>query len=275
MINLDIFVVLYKRRIDASETLVSLRRLDFVALGFDVEVHIWDNSPAPLWPVQGTLPHNWSYISSPSNDALSKVYNTLLRDTSRSYVMIFDQDSYVTDALFSRLRAGINQVNADVFVPMIKHDERVISPGRLRWIKGAPLRAVRPGALLPRNFTAMMSGLCISRAALLRHGAQPFDERLRFYGIDTRFCRDLSQYGGAAYLYDAVLEHDSALRSTVDRDAALERQIWLWKSWLQVFDRNLAESIAIRFYVLWKVLQASCKPGSQRKFGELVSKVLR
>jgi GT2 family glycosyltransferase len=275
MINLDIFVVLYKRQIDASETLVSLRRLDFVTLGFDVEVHIWDNSPTPLWPEQGTLPPNWRYISSTSNDALSKAYNTLIRGTSRSYVMIFDQDSCVTETLFLRLRAGIEEVIADVFVPMIKHDGRVISPGRLRWIKGAPLRAVHPGALLPKNFTAMMSGLCISRSALLRHGAQPFDERLRFYGIDTRFCRDLSQHGGAAYLYDAVLEHDSALRSTADRDAALERQIWLWQSWLQVFDRNLAESIAIRFYVLWKVLQVSCRPGSQRKFGELASKVLR
>lgn len=275
MISLDIFVVLYKRQIDASETLASLRRLDFATLGIDIEVHIWDNSPVPLCIGPETLPYNWHYVSSPSNDALSKVYNTLLCGTSRPYVMIFDQDSGVTETLFLCLRAGIEQMNADVFVPMIKHDGCVISPGQLRWIKGAPLRAVHPGELLPRNFTAMMSGLCISRSAVVRLGPHPFDERLRFYGIDTRFCRDLSRDGGTAYLYDAVLEHDSALRSTADPDAALERQIWLWQSWLHVFDRNLAESIAIRLYVLWKALRASCRPGAQRKFGDLVSKVLR
>src|SRR5471030_835961 len=137
MISLDIFVVLYKRQIGASETLVSLRRLDFASLGFDVEVHIWDNSPAPLYINPETLPHSWRYVSSLSNDALSKVYNTLLCGTSRPYVMIFDQDSSVTETLFLCLRAGIEQTNADVFVPMIKHDGRVISPGLLRWIKGA------------------------------------------------------------------------------------------------------------------------------------------
>ncbi|WP_321785279.1 hypothetical protein [Paraburkholderia sp. J94] len=40
-------------------------------------------------------------------------------------------------------------------------------------------------ARLPRNFAAMMSGLCMTRPLLARRGPQPFDERLRLYGVDT------------------------------------------------------------------------------------------
>ena len=275
MVGLDIFVVLYKRELAQSDTLVTLSQINFAALGFQVDVHIWDNSPEPIPVATGSLPFRWFYTASGSNVALSKVYNTLLRRSRRAYVMILDQDSRVGVALFRELAEALKQVRVDVFVPVIKHDDHVISPGRLLWIKGSALRSLQPGSFLPPTFTAMMSGLCFTRACFARFGPRPFDERLRFYGIDTRFCRDLAKRGGRAYLYDAVLGHDSALRSTTDHRAALERKIWLWQSWLRVFDRNLAEVIAIRCYVLWKIVQASRHSGAFRGFREVFTEVFQ
>ncbi|SIT48031.1 conserved hypothetical protein [Paraburkholderia piptadeniae] len=276
MPTLDIFVVLYRRRPDAAETLVTLSRVNFRSLGFDVELHIWDNAASvPTPPQQGFLPFKWRYIASQDNEPLSRVYNALFRNSTGSYVIVFDQDSSVDEWFFRSLAASIASVHAEVFVPVIKHDERVISPGRLRWIKGAPLTHLRVNDILPRHFTAMMSGLCIARSFLTRLGQRPFDERLRFYGVDTRFCRDLAQHGGSAYLHDAVLGHDSALRSITDSDAALERQIWLWQSWLRVFDRNVGEELAIRCYVLWKAWRASRRLNTPFKFHDLIAEVFR
>ncbi|MEM5353823.1 glycosyltransferase [Paraburkholderia caribensis] len=276
MPTLDIFVVLYRRRPETAETLVTLSRIDFGSLGFDVELHIWDNAASvPTPPTQGFLPFKWRYIASQANEPLSKVYNAQLRNSISSYVIIFDQDSTVDEGFFRSLAASIANVRADVFVPVIRYDARVISPGRLRWIKGSALAHPKVDALLPRDFTAMMSGLCITRSLLRRLGPRPFDERLRFYGVDTRFCRDLAEHGGRAWLHGAVLGHDSALRSTKDSRAVLERQIWLWQSWLRVFDRNVGEVLAIRCYVIWKAWLASRREHTSFTFRDLIAEVFR
>jgi hypothetical protein len=273
---LDIFVVLYRCDMRAAETLKTLSQVDFRALGIDVEVHIWDNARAePAPPVGHSLPFTWSYYASAANEPLSKIYNTLVRRSQKSHLVIFDQDSSVNNAFFQDLTDSIKRIRADVFVPIIKHNGQTISPGRLRWIKGAALRSVVAGTLLPAGFTAMMSGLCIRRAFLARFGVQPFDERLRLYGVDTRFCRDLTQLGGRGYVTGAVLGHDSALRSTIDPCAVLQRQIWLWQSWLCVFDRNLIEILAIRFYVLWKAWRVTVGLRAPNRFFAIVSEVFR
>ncbi|WP_052426976.1 glycosyltransferase family 2 protein [Paraburkholderia terrae] len=274
MRTIDIFVVLYRRRPEAAETLVTLSQIDLQSLGFDVEVHIWDNAASVHSPpANGFLPFKWRYVTAPNNEPLSKVYNTLLRASNRSYVIVFDQDSSIDEYFFRSLAANVASAEADVFVPIIKHDGSVISPGRLRWIKGAPLADMKVNNILPSHFTAMMSGLCMKRAFLQRAGLRPFDERLRFYGVDTRFCRDLARRGGRAYLHDAVLGHDSALRSTMDPQTALERQIWLWQSWLRVFDMNIGEVIGIRCYLFWKAWRASRRADTSLSFRELLAKV--
>jgi GT2 family glycosyltransferase len=275
---LDIFVVLYRRDPEVAETLVTLSRIDFAALGIDVEVHIWDNArvvPAP--PKPDFLPFRWRYQASPGNEPLSKVYNLLVRESTRPHVVIFDQDSSVDAAFFEELVDSLGKVElgADVFVPVIRHDGQLISPGRLRWIKGEALRSVTTKAMLPTDFTAMMSGMCISRSFLAQLAPQPFDERLRLYGVDTRFCRDLARHGARAYLHGALLGHDSALRSTTDPRAALQRQIWLWQSWLCVFDRNPFEVLAIRCYVLWKALRVSVGARARGNFFDVIAEVFR
>ncbi|CAB3773041.1 glycosyltransferase [Paraburkholderia humisilvae] len=276
MVALDIFVVLYRRDPSASETLLTLSRIDFQALHIDVEVYVWDNAREALTsPDMGLLPFMCRYRWSRENEPLSKIYNTLLRLSRGEHVVIFDQDSSVDDTFFRKLVDSINVVHADLFVPVIWHEGEIISPGRLQWIKGAALRGVSPNTLLPVGFTAMMSGLCIRRAFLVRLAPRPFDERLHLYGVDTRFCRDVSNLDGKALVTGAVLGHDSALRSTVDPQAVLQRKIWLWQSWLYVFDRNLLEALAIRCYVLWKILRVSVGPRAPGRFLDVMNEVFR
>lgn len=276
MTALDIFVVLYRCDPEASETLVSLSRIDFAALGIDVEVHIWDNArsvPAP--PNPNFLPFLWRYLASPDNEPLSKVYNLLVRESTRRHVVIFDQDSNVGANFFEKIGQQHRQGRGGRIRARHPSRRAFDQPGALAVDQGEALRSVATNAMLPRHFTAMMSGLCISSALLAQLAPQPFDERLRLYGVDTRFCRDLARHGARAYLHDAELGHDSALRSTTDARAALQRQIWLWQSWLHVFDRNLLEVLAIRCYVLWKALRVSVGPRAPGKFFDVIAEVFR
>jgi GT2 family glycosyltransferase len=253
---------------------MSLSKIDFRSLGIQVKAYIWDNACAvPAPPVGRFLPFAWCYYSSPNNEPLSKIYNTLIRISNHSHILIFDQDSTVDEVFFRHLASSINRGCADIYVPVIRHSGRTISPGRLNWIKGGPLRGVVSDTMLPFGFTAMMSGLCIRRKFLVRLGQKPFDERLRLYGVDTRFCRDLGRVGGKAFLTGAVLPHDSALRSTTDPRAALQRRVWLWQSWLHVFDNNLIEVVAIRCYVLWKAWRATRGKHAPGRFLDVVSEV--
>lgn len=272
MIGLDLFVVLYRRRVMESETLVSLKKLDLNDLGFSGNVYIWDNSPTVDIQSQRALPQNWHYCHDPENSPLSKVYNTLLQKSAQPYVMILDQDSELSSGIFSKLHDSLVHVPADVYVPVIEHAGKVISPGKLIWIKGSHIQPLQRNTRLPGNFTAMMSGLCATRRFLDRLSDNPFDERLRFYGIDTRFCCDASARGAQAYVYDAVLPHDSALRGVSSNSEQIERHIWLWKSWLQVFDRNIFEMAAIRLYIAFKLVR-SVKRNGKYTLRELFSKV--
>lgn len=274
MIGLDLFVVIYRRRILEAETLISLRKLNLTNLGFSANVYIWDNSPEFDESSQYSLPPNWHYIHEPKNPSLSIVYNTLLQRSAQPYVMILDQDSVLGTNLFSHLHDSVTRVLADIYVPVIEHAGKVISPGKLVWIKGSHIHPLQRNAILPKNFTAMMSGLCVKRDFFAGLSSKPFDERLRFYGVDTKFCRDASAQGAKAYIYDAVLPHDSALRNVSTQLDRIERHVWLWQSWLHVFDRNILEAVAIRLYIAFKII---CATGRSDKYTlrELFEKVYR
>ncbi len=275
MVRIDLFVVLYMRSVQASQTLDSLRRLDCDPRDLQLRVHIWDNSPEPDRDGAAALPAGWDYVCSQHNTALSLVYNRLLRSSTAPHVMILDQDSDVGQALIDKLVRCIRDIDADMYVPVIRHQEQMISPGRLRWIKGAPLRKAWPDAFLPPYFTAMMSGLCISRRFLRELGPAPFDERLWFYGIDTRLCRELNWRGGRAYLYDAVLGHDSALRDTRDPLQLMRRRIWLMRSWKYVFDADALERLGVHAYVLWSAWRLARRRGVSQGFFAILAEVYR
>lgn len=275
MLDIDMIVVLYQRNVEASETLRSLRELDFAALDIRPIVRIWHNAADPDMPEPDNLPEGWHYHPSADNTPLSVVYNTLYACGNSTYLMVFDQDTMVDFMLFAKLMEAIRRTQAEVLVARIEHDGQLISPGQLRWIQGRALASSQADRYLPRHFAAMMSGLCIKRLALQRLGLRPFDERLNFYGIDTRLCRDMSRLGSRAYFYDARLQHDSALRSQPDPTRLLTRRLWLWRSWLNVFDANLAERLGIRFYVLYKLWHTARDPRVERRFFSLVSEVFR
>lgn len=275
MVRIDLFVVLYMRLVQASQTLDSLRRLEYDPRKLQLRVHIWDNSPEPDRDGAAALPAHWDYVCSQQNTPLSLVYNTLLKSSSAPHVMILDQDSDVGQALIDKLASCIRDIDADMYVPVIRHQEQMISPGRLHWIKGAPLRKACLNAFLPPYFTAMMSGLCISRCFLRDLGPAPFDERLWFYGIDTRLCRELNWRGGCAYLYDAVLGHDSALRDTDDPVQLMRRRIWLMRSWKYVFDADALERLGVHAYVLWSAWRLARRCGVTQSFFAILSEVYR
>lgn len=274
MSGVDVFVVLYRRRLAESETVQSLMQAITAPARNRWRVQIWDNSPDPD-PAAAALPSAWRYWWNGENVPLSHAYNAMLRASAKPHVLVFDQDSRFDAGFLRELRGGIDGVVADMYVPIIRHGGQLISPGRLRWIKGERLDTVLPRTFLPASFTAMMSGLCISRRFLERLGPAPFDERLRFYGIDTRLCRELNRRGGRAYLHAGTLGHDSALRDRRDPEQYVQRRIWLMRSWRHVFDANPAERLGVHLYVLWTTLRLVLGPGRARGALAILREVYR
>ncbi|TAA44276.1 glycosyltransferase [Pseudoxanthomonas winnipegensis] len=274
MISIDVFVVLYRRKIAESETVQSLLRSTTACTQLQLRVQLWDNSPeADAQAV--ILAPDWRYSWNGHNAPLSVAYNAMLLHAASPYVLVFDQDSRFEPDFLDALCAAMRAVPADMYVPRIAHQGRVISPCRLRWIKGAALPGVTPGTVLPRCFTAMMSGLCISQRFLWSLGPAPFDERLRFYGIDTRLCRELNLRGGRAYVHRGTLDHDSALRDRRDPEQYVQRKIWLMRSWRHVFDRNRLERLGVHLYIAWTVLRLVSGPGRRRGARSILAEVYR
>jgi GT2 family glycosyltransferase len=263
-------VVLYKRRISEVPTLATLNVMR-IPSGSDAEIIIWDNSPADF--IQEPLSsldvlrrrfREIKYMRSSENRPLSIIYNQVLSDSfggGSALVTLLDHDSELQVDFKLRIDSA---VNGDLFiVPKVvsNRSHRVISPRyqtayclSLRPPEMKALAAVASGTYPAKDFFAVGSGMTVTRE-LWATGIR-FDETLRFYGIDTEFCRDYSAAHESFAVADTVVLHD--ISSEGNEDNAIVQ--WRFNSYMdywvyQLEKHSMLPRFAVRIYVAaWRML---------------------
>lgn len=239
-------VVLYSYDVITSPTLTSIAKLNFLkTLGSNIDVLIWDNSyngsDITRCCLNSNSTVNFSYRHCPENLPLSKVYNTLIKETHFDWICIFDEDTGFDEQYVFEVK-NLMLSGAKLGVPLIKFNETVISPGIVEGVRG---RLIKPnefsfGLNCSKAIVAMMSGVCIS--TLVFDSGIFFDERLTFYGIDTKFFIQFSEVHPSVFIMNVTLLHDSALRDeTLSIEKKVSRRKNLYLAAPIVFER-------IRFY---------------------------
>ncbi len=226
----------------------------------EITLHIRDNSNIPqveqqdLQDLQGHFGHvvvDWDGINCP----LAKVYNDVSElKSSYEWLVILDDDTQLPlDYLESLVEADWDGVEADIAVPIVRCGDLIVSPGQYKFVKGKHWTEVQRGMLLSHNLVAIASGMAI-RHRYIASFPRPFDERLSFYGIDTRFFLDYRDRRQALFVTSATLEHDSALWKPQDKDEQLRRFKLLRQSWFVVHqDSFLKRAAALGLAVLASV----------------------
>jgi len=222
-----IIVVLYKCDLQDSSTIRSLMSChDY----FDDStiLAIWDNSPekqmqSSILFVNELFP-NCHYYHKGKNESLAVIYNKMICEhgSSVDFVNIWDQDSAFSIDYFNCLTTSrLKYTHSKIFVPKVYNNELLESPGHFVYFKGSKWKKNKcPELVSIKNNIAIMSGIVICSDLLSKLN---FDERLKLYGIDTKFFIDVSKYTNEFCILNYNLKHSLSLYNKENLEVKLFR----------------------------------------------------
>ncbi|WP_460881866.1 glycosyltransferase family protein [Pseudaeromonas pectinilytica] len=256
--NVVFLIVVYSTVPSQTKTLRSLTALNFASSGITPRICVWDNSIYGFDDEEFISSHAIQRFHCGENTSLAKVYNKVIKELSDyDFLVILDDDTVITDDYLAGIKSAHAEA-ADIGIPVIKLNGKIISPGILAGVHGKSIDNINPGLTQIGNFTAMMSGTCISKQVI--SSGLRFDERLSFYGVDTRFFRDCSKANYSLFIMPVDVEHDSALRNVnIDDKSRLIRLNNLMSSWFLVFDDMPRYRFRIFWYSLYFVFKQVVK----------------
>ncbi|ENK5207047.1 hypothetical protein PJX90_07880 [Klebsiella aerogenes] len=237
MINVIFICVIYSKTPGLTQTIKSIYKIDFTKYNINAHLAVWDNSSKGYGSNSLSEKSNnikYSYYHTGVNERLSKIYNHIISEKSKEFdwVVILDDDSIIDESYMLALRKFISIADADshtrIAIPRIYHQGNMISPGIVKGVRGYQLKFIDDGFTLRKDLVAMMSGTIIR---LNMEALPTFDERLSFYGVDTKFFKDAIKKGNNLYILNCIMNHDSALRdSTIDYKNHIRRLENLFKA---------------------------------------------
>lgn len=188
-----ILVVLYNKDFSDAESICSLINSQD-SISRDSTLIIWDNSlvsqpPNNVLALQTKfLNIEVKYISKNVNVPLSKIYNQVISYVlNDEFLVILDHDSVFDSSYFESLKFNIQcYPNINLFLPLIKSNNRIVSPAFLYYFYGRVWKQEKTGLIKSRNITAINSGMVIS-GNYLASKFVGYDESLDFYETDNDF----------------------------------------------------------------------------------------
>ncbi|WP_316819935.1 glycosyltransferase [Pedobacter gandavensis] len=245
-----VLVVLYKKTISESPTIKTL--LEQRRHLFELELVIWDNSPnkcseaeiMALEKIFGQFQYHWTE----ENTWLSKLYNQVLSMNTYDYAMLLDQDTEIPVYYFDKLNEALLKFpRLALFLPLVLHKEKVVSPGAWVYFKGKHWKKIRTGVIPSKNVLAITSGMVISAKVFSIHQLK-FDERLSLYGIDTAFMLNFSRFEKQLYVLPIKFDHDTVLWSNPSADMMLGRFRNLKSTWPKILSDRPVARLLVYFY---------------------------
>lgn len=248
-----ILTVLYKTEPVKCATVQALKRVDST----EIQLVFWDNLSSSKYQaqIQKEFCGDAVYLSNDKNEKLSVIYNYVVQNMSFDAILILDDDTYFEPSYVDEFLNTDLEISS-ITVPRIYHDGLLISPGTVSGIKGKRIDLSKPGSLYNKAILAMMSGTFITRDVFCKI---MFDERLAFYGVDTKFFRDAFKANIPIIISDHSVNHDSALRNVSNRVEHINRLNNLLSSKRIVFEDLLFTKLRIRFYSIIIALKGSIK----------------
>lgn len=212
--NYFILIVLYEKTFTQSETISSL--LKSAPTLKDSTLLIWDNSLQAKDPSQlndlnarsGQL--DIIYKHTPENKSLSEIYNNFIKSAPKKhdFIILLDHDTSFDSQLFISHKQAVNSCNsANLYLPIVKFKDRIVSPGKQILFKSFPYKHLSPGLMDSRHNTAINSGMII-RWSYFTETFKGYDKRLKFYGTDDYFMMQYRKTNKSFYLLDYTIEHD-------------------------------------------------------------------
>ena len=201
------------------------------------------------------------YIHTPNNLSLSKIYNKVIQSNEEyDYMIILDQDSSFSKNYFKQIQNSIkNNSTINLFLPIVKSDTTIVSPGDYKIFKGSYWKKEKYGKIKSKNILAINSGMVIN-FNYLKKEFKGYDERLRFYGVDTFFMFEYAKSNKYFYVLDYTFNHESALLNNKENiDKKIFRLTDLFYSWKITNEYKKYNLFFIKIYITFKIVKLVLK----------------
>lgn len=253
-------VVLYKQNVLDCTTITSMISLND-RLKNDICLVVCDNSEQRQLDsdihVLSSYFKEFAYLHTGCNTPLSILYNNTIASYGYlcTHVNIWDQDSSFTDDYFEQCKKVVyNQPDVSLIVPRIFVGKKLVSPGEFNGFKGKYLKGNEIGIVGSKGVVGVMSGVFINIDVFSKIA---FDERFRFYGVDTKFYIDHSKIREELFVLEYVLKHSL---SEFDKTESIEVKKFRFKEFynsIKLLNENLGfcKSIFVRIYLFYVALK--------------------
>ena len=130
----DLFgiIVIYNKNVSDSLTYQCLKRQN------NLQVIVCDNSTKDFGNKKFVEDDGFYYVGMHGNAGLSKAYNAALdvissiNENMKGYVSLFDDDTFIPDIYFSKLRSEIRTKKSDIFLPIVRDEVGILSPSVMK-----------------------------------------------------------------------------------------------------------------------------------------------
>jgi rhamnosyltransferase len=253
-----IVIVLYKKTLRESETLMSLEKslshnlLGKYTLSGKLDIYIYDNSPERL-KIEPNKYFNIIYVHDPTNPGVSKAYNAACQKAksfNKQWILIFDQDtSLPLEAIEAYSKAILNvEIEINIIAPKLFSGNKIISPCRYILHRGFPLSSVPIGKFELKGHSFLNSGLLLRVCSIRK--AEFFDENLFNYS-DHDFLIRFAKKNKYAKIMDLELEQDWSSAVAADDDQTVNRFMVLARD-----SRYMAQKYHSIFPILWLIARS-------------------
>jgi hypothetical protein len=233
--RIHITVVLFNKKLNESNTLISLISQDQSLFDSKYNLTIYDNSQYPCLSVLELSElerfYEIDYKHNMSNEPLSIIYkeqfDLLLEE---EYLLILDDDSklpnnYIVN--FIETRSNLLNVGKVVFVPKVITHMSLISPYNSFFVFSRPLNANG----FHGNIFAINSGVFIPKLDELQIFRYP--EYAKFYGTDTVLFEFFHKSNVNIFVLDIFIQHDLSFHPKNSKEvylSSLFKVIDFWRS---------------------------------------------
>lgn len=219
--DLLIVIVLYEIPLSSSKSWMSITPF----LPVSSTIFIYDNSAQPQSIPKSN--HRLLYCHAPQNAGVAKAYNEAWKkaiELKKSWLLLFDQDTEVSDQLFERYAEAIIRYPENFFfAPILTDKKGIVSP--FHYMKGISKRMtkVENGFMSLSNQRVANSGCLIhTKLFSLVNG---FEESLPLDYSDVYFQEKILPYHPQFMVVDYELKHHFSGNEKLDKEISLQRFI--------------------------------------------------
>lgn len=243
--------ILYNKYCEESETILSFintmtHRIDNKK-SQDIDLWVWDNSINSDYLDNNSCfcqENNIGYVGHGKNEKLGTIYNRFILDNKDNYLLIFDDDSTVSQEYVDQV-LGVTQ-HKEIYVGIPKVYSKLgslYSPAKFGLVKGKHFNDIKSG--YHSGLVAIASGMVINCSKILERGVS-FDEYLSLYGIDTDFFLTTQRENIQIYVFDVNLKHDLSFYNEEHKSIKKKRLLNFLKSNLYISKKR-----GLRYYILF------------------------